>query len=137
MIRALRMNIKSYDFTPSVEGDRKKKIYKLNSTRDQLVQVQEIDQQDYINSFLQETNYKGLIEKLHNPEDIAQYSKYHTVNYGDSTMFSPSYLENMITFREAEATIDYLKKLQEIKLGKQNQATDVGKEKEINESEQV
>ncbi|MEM0173384.1 MAG: hypothetical protein QXI16_02640 [Sulfolobaceae archaeon] len=98
------------DFTPSAVGERIKDVYKLDTYKNELVKVGELDLQEQIQSFASMTNYKELIEKLHSPDDIAQYypTRMNAI-YADISEFSSHYMENRELFQTVLDVVNNIK----------------------------
>ena len=135
--------------TPS--GSKQKDIYTLDVKADKLVKVRTIDQQAYIQSFYDETNYKDVIGRLGVKEpDRELVLEHYPVDpsnpgvYGDYSEITTDVIENLdmandfaIAFGSYEANrLAEIKKQSKAKLEPVIAKTEpVKEEKEVNKNE--
>lgn len=86
-------------------GSSVKQIFQFDVISHELLHVRDIDFQQQIQSFYDTTNYKELLEKLHateNPQEVIlqRYPQNQRLLYGDSTLFSETYLDNFYLVKE-------------------------------------
>lgn len=137
---ALFKRLKQLNLPYSNAGSPIKTIFSFNSKNHCLVPVRDINLDDKIQSYFDETNYKALIEKLHSTDSetlretiIRTYPNAKQPFYGDISAFNDDLMPNIEFMREVLGLYDLS---QNFDISAQNQPL-IKNEEEKNEKKEV